>query len=75
MTRYKDFDDADDFLANAECAVVTNDAENLMVEIDEHGMLEDFGKWMFERASDYCDVDGYDYEEMIRAFCRIKEIV
>ena len=75
MTRYKDFDDADDFLAMAECATVTSEADNLLFEIDEHGYMEAFGQWMFKRASDYCDVDGYDFEEMIRAFCRIKEIV
>lgn len=75
MTRYKEFDDADDFLAMADCAAVSDEAEHLLVEIEEHGLMETFGRWMFKRAGDYCDVDGYDFEEMIRAFCRLKEII
>ena len=72
--RYKEFEDADDFLDNADCANLTPKAKSLLEEIEENDLMEVFGQFMFRNAGDYADVDGYDYSEMIHAFCRTKEI-
>ena len=66
--------DAGYFLDGADTTALSGQAEVLLDEIYEMDMIEQFGDWMFFNAGNYCDVDGYDYNEMIFAFCRIQKI-